>query len=391
MLSLDSAVAKARLKSIAPSHSETLQWLFDSNIVNFSSWLQDSEDRLGPIYWIQGKPGSGKSTLMKFAMMDPRLLELLQSSEDLPYVVAGFFFHDRGIMVQKSVPGMLQEILHSVLLKSSKLRQFVQPIYLELVKVQKTKLPTWDVESLESAFGAITKQCQVVTRLCLFLDALDEHHGDNEHLATLVKKFVSNADGDVVKIKFCLASRPWDTFVVNFSKCPGLKIHDHTYNDIRAYSLAEFKRSSMTKIENTSTKDTRSAKLEVLAVKVTEKAHGVFIWVRIVVEEIAKALRARTPFFALEEKLANMPEELKDLYEHTLERIEPNHVEESYVMLQIALCALSPLYLDTFVNVTSHTLWQNVPDIEDESEEDMIQRVVSRSHRLHACSEERAL
>jgi hypothetical protein len=319
---------------------------------------------------------------MKFAMMDSRLLDLLQTSEHLPYIIAGFFFHDRGIMVQKSISGMLQELLHSVLLKSSALRQFVDPTYTALVEAQKTRLPTWDVESLQLAFEAIIKQRQVVTRLFLFLDALDEHHGDNEHLANLMKKLVALADGTVVKVKLCLASRPWDTFVTSFGKCPGFKIHDHTYNDIRAYTLAEFTQSSSTEFEVTLTKDARSTKLEALAVQVTEKAHGVFIWVRIVVEEIAKGLRARIPFFVLEEKLANIPEELKDLYRHTLERIEPEHAEESYVMLQIAICALSPLALDAFVNSTSHAVWRKVPEVGEESVEDMTQRVVSRSGGL---------
>jgi hypothetical protein len=110
---------------------------------------------------------------------------------------------------------------------------------------------------------------------------------------------------------------------------------------------------------------------------------SLIVWVLIVVEEIAKGLRARRPFFVHEEKLARMLEELKDLYEHTLERIDPGHAEESYMMLQIALCALSPLSLETFVNVTSHTVWQKVPDIGDESVEDMTQRVISRSGGLH--------
>jgi len=319
---------------------------------------------------------------MKFAVMDSRLSDLLQTSEHLPYVIAGFFFHDRGIMVQKSMSGMLQELLHSILLKSSVLRQFVHPIYTALVETQRTRLPTWDVENLQLAFEAIIKQRQVVTRLCLFLDALDEHHGDNEHLASLVKKLVALADGNVVKVKLCLASRPWDTFVSSFSKCPGFKIHDHTYNDIRAYALAEFIQSSPSDVESSSVRDARSAKLESLAVQVTEKAHGVFIWVRIVVEEITKGLRARTPFFVLKEKLANMPEELKDLYQHTLERIEPDHAEESYVMLQIALSALFPLQLGTFVNTTSHAVWGQVPKAGEESMEDMMQRVISRSGGL---------
>lgn len=122
---------------------------------------------------------------------------------------------------------------------------------------------------------------------------------DNEHLASLVKKLVALADGNVMKVKLCLASRPWDTFVTSSSKCPGFKIHDHTNYDIRTYTPAEFIQSSSSDVENYSARDARSASLEALAVQVTEKAHGVFIWVRIVVEEITKGLRARTPFFVV--------------------------------------------------------------------------------------------
>jgi hypothetical protein len=380
--SLDSSATKARLKNVATSHSETLQWLFDTNVVDFSSWLQDPDSSSSPIYWIQGKPGSGKSTLMKFAMMDPRLSDLLQTSEHLPYVISGFFFHDRGTMVQKSMTGMLQELLYSVLVKNPALRQFVNPIYLALVDTQKTKLPTWNVESLQEGFETIIRQRQFKTRLCLFLDALDEHHGDNDHLVSLVKKLVTLADGEVVKIKLCLASRPWDTFVMNFSQCPGFKIQDHTYHDIRAYTLSEFQHSLPACIKDSSAENARSAKLEALALQVTEKAHGVFIWVRIVVEEITKGLKARTPLFVLEEMLAKMPEELKDLYEHTLERIEPGHAEEAFVMLQIALCALSPLLIKTFVNTTSWALWKRFAMAGEEPIEDMMQRVVSRSGGL---------
>jgi hypothetical protein len=111
-------------------------------------------------------------------------------------------------------------------------------------------------------------------------------------------------------------------------------------------------------------------------------AHGVFIWVRIVVEEIANGVRSRTPLFVLEETLAHMPKELKDLYEHTLERIETGHAEEAFVMLQIALCALSPLPLVTFLNATSFTVWGKYSAPGEESEDDMIRRVVSRSGGL---------
>lgn len=50
-----------RQVSIPKAHSDTLEWIFSSES-NFEKWLQ----RENGIFWIAGKAGSGKSTLMKF-------------------------------------------------------------------------------------------------------------------------------------------------------------------------------------------------------------------------------------------------------------------------------------------------------------------------------------
>ncbi|KAH8816957.1 hypothetical protein F5884DRAFT_853390 [Xylogone sp. PMI_703] len=382
VLSLKSATIKLRLESVSESHAKTFHWLFDSKIVSFSEWLQGSRNNTDSIYWIQGKPGSGKSTLMKFAMKHPNTLQLLTKSEDTPYLIAGFFFHDRGAEIQKSIPGMLQGILYSILIQTITLRQFVQPIYAELCAAQKTKIPHWSLESLRKAFEAIVQQRQIVTRLCLFLDALDEHHGDNDHLVGLMRQLVSDADGKFVKIKLCLASRPWDTFVAHFENCPGFKIHLFMFQDIKNYTSSKLHDSAPKDINTGSIDPSRQTHLDRLALSISEKAQGVFVWVRIVVQEITRGVGDRTPYFVLEKALDGMPEELEDLYEHTLSRIESHHADEAFVMLQIALCAFAPLQLDTFVNTTSHALWGEVPDVNEATLEDMTQRVISRSGGL---------
>ena len=60
-----------RINDIAESHSQTLHWMFEDDATrpwdSFCSWLQ-ADDRL---YWVNGKPGSGKSTLMKFLTNSP--------------------------------------------------------------------------------------------------------------------------------------------------------------------------------------------------------------------------------------------------------------------------------------------------------------------------------
>lgn len=337
-------MTRARYAEVHEAHEKTFHWLFDPSIVSFSEWLSEESSKKQPIYWVQGKPGSGKSTLMKFAMRDRRMAELLASSGHPHWNFAAFFFHDRGSEVQKTLRGMLQELLHSVLGQIPALLQFIIPSYLELIRSQRTRAPNWDAETLKTALLSITEQRKVHLQLFLLLDALDEHHGDNDLLASFLKKLVDKADGDHVTLKVCLASRSWTVFQQHFGACPGFAIHDHTRQDISTYIKARLEPSRAVDEPHTDQPGRRR-----VVDLVADKALGVFIWVRLVVDLLSKGVRDGTPYSALEEQVNKIPQELKDLYADTLRRIEPEYSSEAYIMLQIALCSLVPLPLQTFM------------------------------------------
>ena len=204
---------------MADSHKQTFHWLFDENVVKFSRWLRDDVEALGPMFWIQGKPGSGKSTLMKFALGNTRTPELLGVSEDHPWILVGYFFHDRGYDTQKSLKGMFQEILYQMLSHVKQLMFVVRPHWTKLAQAQRTKLPKWDTDSLRAALLSIVNQRDVKAQFCLFIDALDEHDGDNDLLAEILYELVS-ATSSLVKHKICLTSRSWTVFVSRFGRCP---------------------------------------------------------------------------------------------------------------------------------------------------------------------------
>ena len=325
-------------------------------MVSFPDWLNSEGPGSTPIYWIQGHPGSGKSTLMKFAMRDKRLINTLNTSSTTAWTIAAFFFHDRGSEIQKSLTGMFQGLLGSILQQLPSLDSFVVPIYLDLVRAQRTRSPTWNLETLRDAMLSIVKQREVHIQMLLFLDALDEHHGDKMLLAELLKKLVDSVDHSRVHLKLCLASRSWTTFEQYFGHCPGFAIHDHTQQDIRTYIEsrvdigAQVSRSS----------NDRGNLLRIVDL-VAQKALGIFIWVRLVMDRISKGVRDGTPYVALEKEVERMPLELRALYADTLRRIDPDYSSEAYIMLQVALCSPVPLPVDVFMasvelaqNTSSH-------------------------------------
>ncbi|KAI1418856.1 hypothetical protein F5Y12DRAFT_789534 [Xylaria sp. FL1777] len=115
---------KARQRKIESAHSKTFGWVFrpsvpdGSKTISFYQWLCEGNGT----FWIQGKAGSGKSTLMKFICSHATTMELLRvwaGSKRL--ITAKFFFWNAGTLLQKSREGLLRSLLFEILRKCPEL------------------------------------------------------------------------------------------------------------------------------------------------------------------------------------------------------------------------------------------------------------------------------
>jgi hypothetical protein len=80
-------------------HSKYKEWLDPANLMQHHGFL-----------WISGKPGAGKSTIMKFAYLNFKRVSHCKSA-----VTASFFFHARGHSLEKSINGMYRSLLLQLL------------------------------------------------------------------------------------------------------------------------------------------------------------------------------------------------------------------------------------------------------------------------------------
>lgn len=105
----------------------TYEWIFDdqfgkyrtkSQWTNFPEWLRSGSK----IYWINGKAGSGKSTLMNYICDHERKEKLLkQWSVNRRLLVPTFFFWNAGARLQKSIEGLLRSIIYQILIECREL------------------------------------------------------------------------------------------------------------------------------------------------------------------------------------------------------------------------------------------------------------------------------
>ncbi|KAI1111016.1 hypothetical protein F5Y14DRAFT_454429 [Nemania sp. NC0429] len=339
----------SRLDQIEKRFQNTFDWIFDRNDSKFCDWLQSDST----IFWINGKPGSGKSTLMKFISTDSRTSELLEGWKGDQIIKVAFFFHYRGTSLQKSFDGLLRSILTQLLIQSPDLCVFVEPFYDRRAVLNER----WTLRGLQNAFQSIIEQNEVPLRLCMFFDALDEYDGRPEFISKLLLDLGSITPTKNKRIKLCFSSRPWDIFIKSFQHCAGFSIQDFTRDDIRDYCLGSIKEERLP-----------SNIIETLVPSIVKRSEGVFLWVQLVIKSLARATRA-SPTGMSQSQCAKLldsyPNELQDFYAEIIERIPHDHRWKTYVMLEVIvrsehileplefLCALQSSESETFTEAWS--------------------------------------
>jgi len=153
----------------------------------------------------------------------------------------------------------------------------------------------------------------IALKICFLVDGLDEFDGDYEEIATLFKE-VASAPG----IKACLSSRPWVVFDDIFKGCPTLQLQDLTYGDIKHYVTDKMRRNNA--FRRLEEEEPQAA--PALIQEIVERAKGVFIWVKLVVQSLLNGLRNQDEISDLWERLKLLPEEMEPLYNRLLQLVE---------------------------------------------------------------------
>jgi hypothetical protein len=315
---------------ISQAHHETFSWIFESSPRSggcprhtFLQWLQHGTG----LYWINGKAGSGKSTLMKYIFESKKTRDILQNwAQGSNVEMGGFFFWNSGTSEQKSHTGLLRSLLHQALERNLELVSQVFPsewasISLAMNRKESFDSLEWSLPSLKSAFQRWSRFLPTSTKVCFFIDGLDEYEGDHEEMAEFFKTVAT----PISHIKFCISSRPWHVFYELFDGIPGLRLQDLTYLDIKAYvhdKLKSHRRMQALAISEL-------AASEELIDEIVAKASGVFLWVIIVVKSLLGGLLNRDSIEDLRRRLYVLPSDLDALYSHMLCHVDVIYQEQT--------------------------------------------------------------
>ncbi|OTA98233.1 hypothetical protein M426DRAFT_31393, partial [Hypoxylon sp. CI-4A] len=286
------------------------------------------------MYWITGKAGSGKSTLIKFINEHPQTKKMLcQWTGQRQLLCASFYFFYKGSNEQKTEIGLVRSLLHWIL---SERRELILPAlkdrFLDLLQQNRPTNLT-----LPEAKRTLRQLLQDNPTLCFFftIDGLDEFDPEVSHpyvnsVIELTKMLCSFKN-----VKVAVSSRQLPEFEYGFAACPRLKVHDLTRDDICHYTRERLE--SHQYMQTLIRRDPVNAKT--LIESITTMSSGVFLWVRVVTESLLQGLANGDSITDLQERLEGLPSDLQELYEVMLLRVDPRYRRQTCELLQLVYYA----------------------------------------------------
>ncbi|CZR56191.1 uncharacterized protein PAC_06079 [Phialocephala subalpina] len=141
-----------RYEDIAEAHAQTFRWIYESPEPGFTDWLRSGQE----IYWISGKAGCGKSTLMKY-------------------------------LILSQYRQLISVVLPRQFTMFSKGRD----------RIHRNGGWQWTLSELKAAFRAIVNQKALSLRLCLLIDGLDEFSGEHKDIIAVLDELARPSSDSV--------------------------------------------------------------------------------------------------------------------------------------------------------------------------------------------------
>jgi hypothetical protein len=290
---------ETRRKTVKVALAKTCKWILSHPAC--VKWMKLEHK----FFWIKGKPGAGKSVLIKY--LDQHISKGLKKS---PALRLYFYFNARGSQLEKSFLGLYRSLMVQLVDAVPELAHELDALdtHLDVPRLQSV---------LASAISGLGR------RIWLFIDALDEcREGDVEELIDFLKELHET------ELYVCFASRHY----------PIVKVP--TKLQLVLEEIDEHKQDLITYVEKLGLEGEELARMQR---DIADKANGIFLWVVLVVGILKDDVKDGR-FHAMKSRLNEIPEGLPALFKTIILR-DDKHKDEFLLCLRWILYALRPLTL----------------------------------------------
>jgi ankyrin repeat protein len=307
----------ARHMTIKNAHARTCKWFLECP--KYLQWLDPAElDKHHGFLWIKGNPGTGKSTLMKFAAAHAR-------RKGTDREVVSFFFNARGEDLERSTVGTYRSLLLQLLEKFPRLLRVFDSLGLSTACISTEY--NWSIEALETLLEQALRMLEKPT-VC-YIDALDEC--DERQIREMIAfferigEFVASSE---IQFHICLSSRHYPHITIEKGIDLVLEGQEGHSQDITNYIQDKLKIG-------------KSKLAQQIHTELQQKASGIFMWAVLVVEILNKE-HDRGRIHVLRRRLQEIPGDLHTLFRSILTR-DSHNKKELLLCIQWVLFAAKPL------------------------------------------------
>ena len=265
---------------------------------------------------------------MNFICQDPRTEAALRVwSGTSEIFMPKFFFWSPGTQLQKNLAGLLRSLIYQLIDRFPDSMPALAR-HMSLIQHRLQQFPAWTEQRLGATLRHLLSDGLDAFHLCIFIDGLDEFHGNRDTLLDLVRHFRTTT-----RVKFCLSSRPYPLFRGELGSSAMLELQDLTGPDIRRFLSDKLDRAPL----KASQAPYSSSRLKDTVDTIIHKAEGVFLWVDWAVREQLEGIRNGDDAGQLRERLQLLPEEMEGLYGHMLQGIDKVYRKEATQYLQLVI------------------------------------------------------
>ncbi|KAK1759060.1 hypothetical protein QBC47DRAFT_336716 [Echria macrotheca] len=306
----------SRLASIRKPQPGTCTWLIKHP--SYLDWLDTNKlDEHHGILWIKGKPGTGKSTLVKFAF------ENAQKNVKDGEIVISFFFNARGTFFEKSTTGMYQSLLVQILERAPQAQDGLQHV----VPQDRSIGYIWASDTLKNLFENAIRSIGSTPVIC-FIDAVDEcDQTQVQDMLAFFEQLGQSAVLSGLQFHIIFSSRHYPAMDIERGITIVLEAHPEHEADIDMYVGSKLRING----------DRETFQQELL-----NKSSGVFLWVVLLVNMLNQQYEEGESGPSLRRSLQQFP---TDLYDFFLEALswDSDTRDETQSCLEWVLFAQRPL------------------------------------------------
>ena len=337
---------RSREYDIGSAYSDTFEWIYDYQIQGQCAWSSFPDWVLNGhgCYWVNGKAGSGKSTLMKFISDNPKQISLLRKwSKEDRLITASFYSWNFGSVLQRTFDGMLRSLLHDILSQIPELIPHVLPYYFQsavqrvLGKVASLGEDTDErrfsdvhehmLSELKRGLEILATQDVHALRIFILIDGIDEFQGNHAEISAFLTSLASD------RFKVVISSRPIPVCVQEFAACEQLRLQDLTAGDMRKYAEIFLNRHQ----RFCEMREVNSSQCLKLLDDLVTKAEGVFLWTTLASASLKEGLDNYDSLRELQERLQELPPGLELLYKHMLAKLPSRYRHEASEIFKLVL------------------------------------------------------